>query len=189
MNIERMAQKRELIKANRKAKDELIKLIKSIVKDFNLDEDSMNKRINFALSSEYGPINGLINLVVAVAKWPAEPGDGSMVATNRQLLESKHNLDLLLLDDIDQFRGNHTFVSKQELEIIHGKEPDYENYTDYCAIFLEDLGVQSYKATIEEAVWNYKEQIAINKADIELIDKREELERYQSIMNPTENVA
>jgi len=189
MNTERMAAKRELIVANRKAKNELIKLIKSIVKDFNLDEDGMNKRINFALSSEYGPINGLINLVVAIAKWPAEPGDGSMVATNRQLLESKHGLDLLLLDDIDNFRGNHTFVSKQDLEIIASKEPDYENYTDYCAIFLEDLGVQSYKATIEESIWNYREQVAVNKADQELAEKREELERYKSMMNPTEEVA
>ena len=179
--MERINSKREHIKANRETKDKLIKLINSITDELNLDEDRMAKRIDSALRSEYGPINGLINLVVAIAQWPAEPGDGAMVASNRLALESKFGLDLLLLDDIKQFRGFHSFVSN-DLEVIEGQEPKFEDYTDYCHIFLEDLGAVAYKATIEPNTWRRREVVAREKAELEKAKLSAELDRYSSLI-------
>ena len=143
----------------------------------------MAKRIDSALRSEYGPINGLINLVSAIASWPAEPGDGAMVSQNRMILESKLNLDLLLLDDIKQFRGYHSFVN-DELEIVQGTEPQFEDYTDYCSIFLEDLGAKSFKATIEPATWQRRELVARQKAEVERQNMSDELTRYNTLIKP-----
>lgn len=183
---ERLAEKRALIEANRNAVKALKDLIGRIVADFSLDEDRMAKRIDSASRSEYGAINGLVNLVASIANWPVEQGDGSMVSTNRQLLEIKFDLDLMLLDDIRTYRGFHSFVT-DELVIIAGVEPQYENYTDYCEIFLEDLGVTSNRPTIDADKWNRAEVKAKERAEIDLDTMRAELELHKAFLAQQES--
>lgn len=176
--MERLEAKRNEIRANREAGKVLKKLLKDITAGLDLDEERMAKRIDSATRSEYGPINGLINLVAAVANWPVEQGDGSLVATNRQVLEDKFNLDLVMLDDIRMYRGFHSFVT-DDIEIINGVEPDYENYADYCEIFLEDLGVKSTRPTINEAKWQAAEIRASKKSKDDKAQLEMELEIHR----------
>lgn len=178
---ERLAAKKQIVAANRAAVSKLKSTINSIVNELALDEERMDKRVDSATRSEYGTINGLINLVASIANWPAEPGDGSQVSTNRRVLEDKFELDLMLLEDIRNYRGYHSFVT-DDLEIIDGTEPDYENYTDYCEIFLETLGVSSNRPSIDAAKWNRAEDKAKAKALEDLASMKEELEKFNQFV-------
>lgn len=205
MSNRRLATKRETIAANRATLKSLTGLINAIVKELALDDERMAKRMDAALRSEYGPINGMVNLVVSISNWPAEPGDGSMISVNRQILTEKFGLDLLLLDDIKTFKGYHTFVSS-ELEVIEGVAPQYEDYADYCQIFLEELAeialasklnkpvarltkadkkviVIASKPTIDENRWVKLEAIAQTKAKLDLEDMVLEVERHKAFLD------
>ena len=170
---------RERIKAERATRTTLVKLINDITDELSLDEDKMSKRIDSALDSEYGAINGLVNLVVAIAKWPVDFGDGANVGTNRRILESKFNLDLVMLSELAQLRGYHSFVT-DDLDIIEGKEPDYINYGDYCEIFLEDLGVVAQRAQISPVSWKGKEAKAYVKAQTTVVERLQAVEEYKA---------
>jgi hypothetical protein len=179
--VSRLAKKRLVIEANRNAARALKGLVSTITVEFSLDEDRMAKRIDSAGRSEYGTINGLVNLVAAIANWPVEQGDGSMVSTNRQLLETKFNLDLMLLEDIRTYRGFHTFAT-DDLEILPGVEPRYDDYTDYCEIFLEELGVVSSRPTIDSNKWTRAEVKAKERAHIDIEIMKSELELHKQFL-------
>lgn len=170
----RLDAKKANIQSNREASKVLKKLLKDITNTLDLDEERMAKRIDAATRSEYGAINGLVNLVASVANWPVENGDGALVSTNRLILEDKFNLDLVMLDDIRTYRGFHSFVT-DDIEIINGQEPQYEDYTDYCEIFLEELGVRSTRPTICPDRWKTAETRAIAKAKTDQAQMLEEL--------------
>ena len=170
----RLDAKKANIQSNREASKVLKKLLKDITNTLDLDEERMAKRIDAATRSEYGAINGLVNLVASVANWPVENGDGALVSTNRLILEDKFNLDLVMLDDIRTYRGFHSFVT-DDIEIINGQEPQYEDYTDYCEIFLEELGVKSTRPTICPDRWKTAETRAIAKAKTDQAQMQEEL--------------
>ena len=170
----RLDAKKANIQSNREASKVLKKLLKDITNTLDLDEERMAKRIDSATRSEYGAINGLVNLVASVANWPVENGDGALVSTNRLILEDKFNLDLVMLDDIRAYRGFHSFVT-DDIEIINGQEPQYEDYTDYCEIFLEELGVRSTRPTICPDRWKTAETRAIAKAKTDQTQMLEEL--------------
>lgn len=170
----RLDAKKANIQSNREASKVLKKLLKDITNTLDLDEERMAKRIDAATRSEYGAINGLVNLVASVANWPVENGDGALVSTNRLILEDKFNLDLVMLDDIRAYRGFHSFVT-DDIEIINGQEPQYEDYTDYCEIFLEELGVRSTRPTICPDRWKTAETRAIAKAKTDQTQMLEEL--------------
>lgn len=170
----RLDAKKANIQSNREASKVLKKLLKDITNTLDLDEERMAKRIDSATRSEYGAINGLVNLVASVANWPVENGDGALVSTNRLILEDKFNLDLVMLDDIRAYRGFHSFVT-DDIEIINGQEPQYEDYTDYCEIFLEELGVKSTRPTICPDRWKTAETRAIAKAKTDQAQMLEEL--------------
>lgn len=170
----RLDAKKANIQSNREASKVLKKLLKDITNTLDLDEERMAKRIDSATRSEYGAINGLVNLVASVANWPVENGDGALVSTNRLILEDKFNLDLVMLDDIRAYRGFHSFVT-DDIEIINGQEPQYEDYTDYCEIFLEELGVKSTRPTICPDRWKTAETRAIAKAKTDQTQMLEEL--------------
>lgn len=170
----RLDAKKANIQSNREASKVLKKLLKDITNTLDLDEERMTKRIDAATRSEYGAINGLVNLVASVANWPVENGDGALVSTNRLILEDKFNLDLIMLDDIRAYRGFHSFVT-DDIEIINGQEPQYEDYTDYCEIFLEELGVKSTRPTICPDRWKTAETRAIAKAKTDQTQMLEEL--------------
>ena len=183
--VSKLARKKAIIQADRAAKKALTGLIKNIVTDLSLDEDRMAKRVDSAIKSEYGAINGLVNLVAAISNWPVENGDGSLVSTNRMILEDKFNLDLVMLDDIRRFRGFHSFVT-DDIEIIAGTEPDYENYTDYCQIFLEELGVKSNRPTINPDAWARAEAKATIKATADQAQMERELAVHKAYMDELE---
>lgn len=170
----RLDAKKANIQSNREASKVLKKLLKDITNTLDLDEERMAKRIDSATRSEYGAINGLVNLVASVANWPVENGDGALVSTNRLILEDRFNLDLVMLDDIRAYRGFHSFVT-DDIEIINGQEPQYEDYTDYCEIFLEELGVKSTRPTICPDRWKTAETRAIAKARTDQTQMLEEL--------------
>lgn len=169
-NSERVKAKR----AQRDAEKQTIKALKTLVNGITdivgLDEERIGKRIDSAMQSEYGRVNGMVNLVSALAHWPAEAGDGSAVSENRKLLESKLNLDLLTLADIRTFRGFHTFHT-EDLETIDGQAPSYEDYEDYVAMFLEDLDLTPQRITIDSATWERQEA----KAKRQTVEKIEAL--------------
>lgn len=182
-NKERIAAKKAQIDSNREALKALKNILNKMTAEFSLDEDRMAKRIDAALRSEYGAINGMINLIAAVASWPAEQGDGSMVSTNRQILDEKFDLDLMMLEDIRKFKGYHSFVAdSDEIEIIDGVIPDYENYTDYCEIFLETLEVSANRPTICSDTWNRLEAKAKVNAAIDMELMKEELEKHKEFI-------
>lgn len=178
---DRLARTKARIIADREANRTLKKLLKDITSALDLDEDRMAKRIDSAVKSEYGAINGLVNLVASVANWPVEAGDGSMVSTNRAILEDKFNLDLIMLDDIRKYRGYHSFLT-DDIEIMEPQEPDYDNYTDYCSIFLEELGVTSNRPTICEATWQKTELREAKRAQEDKVQRLQELETHKRLM-------
>jgi len=174
----RVQQTRERLAAEKATRTTLNKLLSSITEELALDEARMAKRIDSALESEYGPINGLVNLVVAVAKWPVDYGDGANVGVNRRTLENKFGLDLVMLSELAQLRGYHSFVT-DDLDIIEGKEPKYEDYGDYCQIFLEDLGVVAQRLQITPVAWQGKEARAYVKAQATVVERLQAVEDYK----------
>ncbi len=176
---------REQIANTRVVTTGLKDLINNITKEIHLDKDNMAKRIDSAMRSEYGAINGLINLLVAIGNWPAERGDGASVATNRVILEQKFKLDLMLLAEIAEYRGFHTFVSS-ELSIIEGREPQYVAYRDYTTVLLEELlGDSAKKINKPELLpqrWQLAEAKAITTAETELTQKLQDLENYNQFI-------
>ena len=181
IETDRLSNKRLQINANREAVTTLKKLIYNITDRLSLDDESMQRRVDAAVKSEYGPVNGLINLLAAIATWPADQGDGSSVAGNKKILEEEFKLDLLLLDDIRIYRGYHTFIA-DDLTIIAGQEPSYEDYADYCTIFLEDLNIKSYKPTIERTKWQLLETKAKARVEKDIVERQEALAKHREFI-------
>lgn len=176
----------DLIKKNRKEEKAILEKLKSMLTDItdlcSLDDERMAKRIQVALKSEYGRINGMINLLASVSKWPAEQGDGASVALNQALIEKDLGIDLMLLEDISAFKGYHTFHSDDDLVLIAGVQPDFENYKDYSTIFLEEIGFERTAATIERTTWEKKEIRAIAKTNESITDLTEAAEKHKALM-------
>lgn len=167
------------IKDNRNTVATLQKLVTDIAKDCDLDIERTARRIAAAKQHEYGPINGMINLVCAIAKWPAEPGDGANVPVNQLMLEEKYKLDLIMLEDLSSFKGYHTFCTN-ELEILEGVPPMEEEYVGYCQVFLNELGCKATIDPINMVAWERKETSARAKAQIDLEEKSRLVEQTKS---------
>jgi hypothetical protein len=184
LNRKRLAKARESHKAEAKVIRELVKTINKITDACGLDEERMAKRIDVALNSEYGRINGLINLLSSLAKWPAEQGDGASVATNRAILRDELKLDLILLEDINSYKGYHTFHD-DKLEVIQGVEPEYELYEDYCYLMLDSMGLLDEKAvrpTISKDKWQRLEARAVERTQAQIELLKAELEQHKLLM-------
>jgi hypothetical protein len=182
MTNERIESKRATLNAERTTLNALKAKVTAITDTLGLDEEKMGRRVRTALKSEYGRVNGMVNLLSAIANWPAEQGDGTAVDENKALLENQLGLDLMLLDDIRTYRGFHTFAT-DELEIIDGVEPQYEDYEDYVAILLDDMGLTPQnKIKLNPTVWTKveartKEKVAV---DIELM--KVAIEKHKALM-------
>lgn len=180
-----LAQRRELIGKQAGLIKALVKQINQITASLDLDDERMARRIDSAMKSEYGAINGLINLVASLAHWPADVGNGMDVPTNRTTLANA-GFDLVLLEQIRQSRGYHTFIS-DELKIIDGVEPDYETYSQLCTIYLESIlnaedDTLTNITTIDPVKWAKREQIEIATAKLELSLKEQELELHKQLI-------
>ena len=178
-----LAERRQMIAVDRKALTVLKGTIDKIVKTLDLDDERIIKRVDNALRSEYGAVNGVINLLASIANWPVEPNDGAQVATNRQILANKLNLDLMLLEEIRASRGYHTFVS-DDMKIINGQAPDYETYSQLCQIFIEELLGEELaeKPAISQTKWEQLEQVAKDKAALDLEQRMAELEMHKAFI-------
>lgn len=180
---ERLAKRKTAKSHNREALKALRTLIMDITEELSLDEEKMERRLDSAFQSEYGPINGTINLLCSIANWPAEAGDGSAVSANKRILEEKFSLDLMMLADIRQARGFHTFVT-DDLEILPGTPPIYQDYADDCEIFLEEqFNIQAHKPTIDKTTWERTEARAKAKAEEELERMKAEIERHRDAIS------
>ena len=180
-----LAQRRQLIGKQAGLIKALVKQINQITASLDLDDERMARRIDSAMKSEYGAINGLINLVASLAHWPADVGNGMDVPTNRTTLANA-GFDLVLLEQIRQSRGYHTFIS-DELKIIDGVEPEYETYSQLCAIYLEAITNEEDDTlinitSIDQVKWDKREQIEINAAKLELELKEAELEMHKQLI-------
>ena len=180
------AQRLAQVKATRTQEKAIIKAIKDKILEITdtcgLDDERMARRVQVALKAEYGRINGMINLLAAVAKWPAEQGDGASVSTNQLMLENDMKMDLMLLEDISSYKGYHTFHT-DELEIIDGVEPQYEAYSDHCSLLLEDLGFERAAAEIVPSRWMSLEKRAVGKAKDDVAELRAAVERHNSLVS------
>lgn len=164
------------VKATRAQEKAIIAKLKAKINDIadacGLDEERMARRVQAALRAEYGRINGMINLLAAVCKWPAEQGDGASVSANQLLIEKEMGIDLMLLEDISTFKGYHTFHT-DELEIIEGIKPQFDSYSDHCSLLLEDIGFERAAAEIEPSRWAAAEQRAIKKTKEDVLELRQ----------------
>lgn len=176
--------KKAIIEADRETVIRLTSTIMQITELCNLDEEKMYRRILTAKKSEYGRINGLINLLAAVTNWPADAGDGASVAMNQQLI-AKQGTDLDILEDIRSFRGYHTFVA-DDLSVINGVEPDYENYSDYCAVFLDSYGLTNSRVAIDPTKWRLAEIRAKDKALKDLESMKQAIADHKALMGVSE---
>ena len=179
--IERLA-KAKALRASEKAIITAIKEQVIAVADIaNLDEEKLHRRVQAALKSEYGRINGMINLLAAVCKWPAEQGDGASVAANQITIQENLGLDLLLLEDISKYKGFHTFAT-DEMETVIGVEPQYENYEDYTSILLEELGFEELSSSINQDMWERNEVKAKERAKKDLTDIQTALDEHKAFL-------
>lgn len=183
MSNPRIEAKRKQLVAEKATLDTLTKLLYKIADLCGLDDEKMARRIDRAKQSEYGRIDGMVNLLSAVCHWPAEAGDGSAVSENKRLIEEKLNLNLMLLSDIRQFRGFTSFVS-DDLQIIAGVEPQYEDYEDSVTILLEDMKLtpQRESFSINAGLWQRLEANAQTRATAEIEQLRAEIERTKAFM-------
>lgn len=186
MNAERIENKRAQLQSERATINALKAIVNKIVDVIGLDEEKMNRRIEIAMRSEYGRINGMVNLLAEVTNWPAEQGDGTAVGENRKVIEEKLDLDLMLLEDIRTYKGYHTFAT-DELETRTGVEPMYEDYEDFVAILLEDMGLTPGRVTISSDTWTKTEKKAVESTKLELERMRIAVERHKALMNDFES--
>jgi len=173
-------QAREAVKVERVMVRDLTKLVKAITKKLDLDAERMDKRLAAARKSEYGPVHGLINLLVAIANWPAEKGDGALVTTNQSIIESEFGIDLLLCDRIKAAKGFHSFCS-EDLEIINGEAPDMEAYNMYSLVLLEDLEIDyptDLKSRLTLDKWTAVEKRKAEQAKADKKELEEELAEF-----------
>lgn len=155
--------------------------VNAIVDTCGLDEDRMARRVTAALKSEYGRVNGMINLVAAVCKWPAEAGDGVSVSPNQTMIEKDLKIDLMLLEDISNYKGYHTFHT-DALDTVKGEEPKYEDYSDYCTMFLGDLGFERTSASIDPVKWAAAEKRAVVKTRDSIKELTKAVEDHKKLL-------
>lgn len=178
---ERIQSKREVLNQEKATINALKKTVFAIVDLVGMDEEKVQKRVDAALRSEYGRINGMVNLLAAITNWPADQGDGSAIGENRRTIEEKLGLDLMLLEDIRTYRGFHTFAT-DELEVIDGMEPNYEDYSDYVTILLEDMNLTPGRVSINPTTWARTEARTKQKVSTDIELMKAAVERHKALI-------
>ena len=172
---------REQLTALRAAEKALKAQINTIVTTCDLDPEPMAARIASAMENKHGRVIGLINLLTAVAYWPADKNEAKSAPANKLAITDK--VDTLVLSMIKDVRGFHSFVTP-ELEIITGEEPDYDKYSELATILLEDLLPDQAIPTIaiDKAIWLAEESKAATKALQSQQDMLEAIEKYKAYL-------
>jgi hypothetical protein len=173
------------LRASRKTEKDAINKLTNKVLEMSamcdLDEERTARRISSATKSEYGRIHGLVNLIGSISKWPCEPGNESQISEN-QLKLQQSGLDLMLLEDIAEIRGHHTFCDSDSLELIEAKEPDYELYSDLSELLLEELRIKAVAPRITDELWQRNEAKAKSRAIAELEELKIAVEAHKVAM-------
>ena len=169
---------RDQLAGLRQAEKALKAQINAIVTTCDLDPETMAARINAAIDNKHGRVIGLINLLSATAHWPADKGEAKSVPTNKLMIADK--VDTLVLSMLREARGYHTFIA-EDLTIMAGIEPNYEQYSELSQILLEDLGLDNVpKLTIDRETWLREETKAIDKATKDQAEMLEAIEKYKA---------
>jgi len=155
-----------------------------------MDTDKISRRIKAAISSEYGKVPGLINLIVAIAHWPSDSSSPNDLTEAQDLITAYLGVDLDLLTDIKQAKGFHSFLTDDH-ERKECQEPEYETYTMLLGILAKAMKKQPLLIDIKlnESDWNKAEDKAETRVDKEVVAIEEELKRYQEANEPTVQVA
>lgn len=118
----------------------LVNKIKELGKLCDLDPERLDSSISSTLTSEYGRINALVNVLVSKIYFPADRGDYANLATNQVLLAETYNISNI--EKIKQARGHHSFASPEGI-VIKGRQPDHSAYEDYVNCLLLDLAEEA----------------------------------------------
>ena len=161
---------RKALKAEETIAKLLIQRIKDLGKLCDLDPERLDQSISSTLSSEYGRINALVNVLVSKIYFPADRGDYANLASNQVLLSEKYNISTI--EKIKSARGFHSF-SSPEGQVILGKTPDFQSYEDYVNCLLLDLAEEAkiklpnsfdIKLAFTEDEWLIREDRELSKA-------------------------
>lgn len=134
------AQLRAQFRAQETVAKLLIGKIKELGKLCDLDPERLDNSISSTLSSEYGRINALVNVLVSKIYFPADRGDYQNLASNQVLLSERYNISIV--EQIKQARGYHSFASP-EGQVIKGKAPNHDAYQDFVNILLIELAEEA----------------------------------------------
>lgn len=145
------AERRALKATNHSGESTVITVLKKVIKDIqtkcDLDPERMQSSMVSAMTDkEYGAVNGLVNIIVAKAMFPADRGDYGNLANNQVIVSEM--LDIHLLNKVKQARGFHSFADDSG-KVIVGQKPNYEDYEDYTNIFIAELA-KAHKIDLPE---------------------------------------
>lgn len=168
----------------------LVNKIKELGKLCDLDPERLDLSISSTLTSEYGRINALVNVLVSKIYFPADRGDYANLATNQVLLAETYNISIM--EKIKQARGHHSFASPEGV-VIKGRLPDHSAYEDYVNCLLLDFAEEAnielpedfdIKLAFTTAEWEAREVRELAKAEEEasailkaIADSRELMEQ------------
>ena len=161
---------RKQLKAEETIAKLLIQRIKDLGKLCDLDPERLDQSISSTLSSEYGRINALVNVLVSKIYFPADRCDYDNLASKQVILRAKYNISTI--EKIKSARGFHSF-SSPEGQVILGKTPDFQAYEDYVNCLLLDLAEESgielpedfdIKLAFTEDEWKTREDREYSKA-------------------------
>lgn len=128
----------------------------------------INAVVKNANTKEYGLFYAVVQVINTAYKFPFEEGSDYDVdvhtETQTKILKA-FNLEAFDLDCFDVARGYHTFINKDDGEIIEGIKPitsDLKEITEYIATVLKVKGdVLSY----DEDAWQRAEDAILQELD------------------------
>ena len=135
---------RQELRRRMNAENTIAKLLTSRIKDLgkvcDLDPERLDNSISSTLTSEYGRINALVNVLVSKIYFPADRGDYANLSANQVLLSEQYNISII--EKIKQARGYHSFASQEGI-VVKGKAPNHDMYEDYVNCLLLDLAEEA----------------------------------------------
>ena len=166
--------------------NKMITLLQGVADAIGYDEEALERKIAVTRRSEYGRIPALINILSGIYSWPitAHGNPAEVPGLQEDILDylasNSLDIDADLLLDIKEYKGYHSFVS-DEAVIVDAVEPDIEEY-DFAIVTIADIvGLPVVDNKLTLAKWNSIEAKAKAKAEAELADMQEALERHKAL--------
>ena len=147
-------------------------IIETIADTADLD---LSKSVKVIGKGEFGHVGDAISLIASKMNWPLPAGSHDSPEDMKEeiltaLSSANISLDMGLLDEIREARGNHSFMNNENGEIIDATEPEYE---EIHYLMLEvakqlDLPILDWKLT--EDRWNKAETKAAKKVNAQVAE-------------------